>query len=124
MNGCLAGKRILLLEDEFLVAAMAEDMLVDLGATVVGPASRLADGLAYARTAALDAAVLDVNLNGEMSVPVAYVLADRRVPLVYASGYGRTGARLGPPGPVIDKPFTRETLCGALRQALAGAGAG
>ena len=87
----LAGKRILVVEDEAMVAAMVEDMLVDLGATVVGPAGSVAKGLDLARNAVLDGAVLDVNLRGERVDAVAALLRERRVPLVFASGYGESG---------------------------------
>jgi CheY-like chemotaxis protein len=113
----LAGKRILIVEDEALVAAMLQDMLIDLGATVVGPAFTIARSLELAREAHIDAAVLDVNVRGERIDPVAAVLRDRRIPVVFATGYNQ-----GPDGaseaPVIDKPYTRERLAEALRLAL------
>ena len=76
----LEGKRILVLEDEPLVAMLLEEMLIDLGCEVVGPASSLGEGERLAREAALDAAVLDVNLNGEMSDTVAAILRRRGIP--------------------------------------------
>ncbi len=119
----LVGKRILLLEDEFLVAEMASDMLQELGAKVVGPALRLADGLAMARSEALDAALLDVNIAGERSEPVAAALAERCIPFVFATGYGRQG--LATTGrPVLDKPYTRPQLERSLTMLLNGGGKG
>ncbi len=68
----VAGKRILVVEDEGLVSAMVEDMLTELGATVVGTAATIAKGLHLARTTAdIDAAVLDVNVRAERIDPVA-----------------------------------------------------
>lgn len=115
----IAGKRILLVEDEFLVAMMAEDMLAELGARPVGPAHRLEEGLALAREAELDGAVLDINLGGARSDAIAEVLAARGVPFVFATGYGRSAAPAGLEAEVIDKPYSLEKLSAALAEALA-----
>jgi CheY-like chemotaxis protein len=113
----LAGKRILLVEDEFLVAAMVEDSLIDLGAVVVGPAYRVRDGVRLAEQEEIDAAVLDVNLEGERSDAIADALAARNIPFVLATGYGDAEAgRRG--APVLDKPYTPEMLAAALLRAL------
>lgn len=84
----LAGKRILVVEDEFIVAAMIGDILEDEGAEVVGPAGSLGEGLALAERERLDAAVLDWNLGGQPGAPVARALRTRGVPFVIATGYG------------------------------------
>ncbi len=117
MSG-LAGKRILLAEDEFLIALTAEDALVALGAVVVGPAYSLAESLALAEGEALDGAVLDVNLNGENSRPVADVLAQQGVPFVLATGYDRADNPHG--APMIAKPYDEGRLDAALRRAFGG----
>ena len=70
----LAGKRILVVEDEAVIAAMIEDMLVELGATVIGPAATISNGLTLAGAGNIDAAVLDVNVRGERIEPVASLL--------------------------------------------------
>ncbi|MPY71404.1 MAG: response regulator [Alphaproteobacteria bacterium] len=111
-------KRILLVEDEFIVAAMAEDMLTDLGATVVGPAGTVACGLSLAETELLDAALLDVNMDGERIDPVAEALMARRVPIVFATGYGAAGVGGAEDAPVLDKPYTQEALVLALSRAM------
>lgn len=80
-NG-LSGRRILVVEDEVIVAWMLEDMPGQLGCAVVGPATRIDRPLAIIGTEDLDAAVLDVNLNGEKSYPVADTLAARGMPFV------------------------------------------
>lgn len=114
----LTGKRILVVEDEALIAAMVEDMLCELGAVVIGPAGTIAKGLALAGSEHLDAALLDVNVRGERIDPVADVLRGRGIPMLFATGYG-TRALIDAPGTsVIDKPFTQEKLASALAQVL------
>lgn len=111
--------RILLVEDEMLVAMNMEDMLLDLGHELAGLASRLEPALALAREAAVDAAILDVNLAGERSFPVAEALARRGIPFLFATGYGVQG--IEPPWrdrPVLQKPFRQSQLAAAL-EALA-----
>jgi CheY-like chemotaxis protein len=114
----LAGKRILLVEDEFIVAAMAEDMLSELGATVIGPANTIAKALDLAKRCAIDAAVLDVNMNGDRIDPVAEVLRARRIPMVFATGYGAGAFEPGHEASVLDKPYGQEQLADALARAL------
>ncbi len=87
MSG-LAGKRILVIEDEGIIAAMIEDMLTELGAVVVGPVGTLAKGVELAGRAAIDAAMLDVNIRSEKIDPVVETLRGRGVPFVLATGYG------------------------------------
>jgi len=84
----LDGKRILVVEDEALIAAMVEDMLMELGATVVGPASSIAQALVLVNSDDFDAAVLDVNIRSEQVDPIADILMARNVPIVFATGYG------------------------------------
>jgi CheY-like chemotaxis protein len=117
----LAGKRILLVEDEFIIAAMAEDMLTALGATVIGPANTIAMAVRLAQTDRIDAAVLDVNMDGERIDPVAEVLGARNVPVVFATGYGARALGGAPETPVLDKPYTQEELAAALARALGAA---
>jgi CheY-like chemotaxis protein len=112
----LAGKRILLVEDELLVSVMVVDMLTDLGAEVVGPAATVSKGVALAETAAIDAAVLDVNIRGERVDPVAEALSARGIPMVFATGYRDVG--LGHASSVIEKPYTKKALADALSHAL------
>lgn len=114
----LRGKRILVVEDEFLVALEAASMLAELGATVVGPAYRADEALHYATTEALDAAVLDINLGTCTSDKVADALRDRGVPLVFATGYGQL-ASVDPSAVVIDKPYSQGDVAAALDRALA-----
>jgi CheY-like chemotaxis protein len=81
-------KRVLVVEDEMTIALLIEDMLTDLGHEVVGLAMRLPQAMELAATAIVDLAILDVNLDGRMSFPVADLLSARGVPFVFATGYG------------------------------------
>lgn len=111
--------RILIVEDEMLVAMNIEDMLLDLGHEVAGIAGRLAPALALAGEAAIDLAILDVNLAGEPSFPVAAMLATRGIPFLFATGYGRAGiVETYRDRPVLQKPFRAEALAGAVEEAV------
>jgi DNA-binding response OmpR family regulator len=84
----LAGLRVLIVEDEMIIALEIESMLRALGCEVVGPVGTLKSALRLAHTEALDAAVLDVNLHGEKVFPVADELQARGIPFLFATGYG------------------------------------
>lgn len=114
----LSKTRVLIVEDEALVAAMLEDMLNELGATVVGPAATVSAGLILAQAGEIDAAVLDVNVRGNRIDPIVEVLRMRSVPLVFATGYGQLASDLAQSAPVLEKPYTKERLVAALRSAL------
>lgn len=89
-TGTLQGRRILVVEDDYLIAGELAESLIELGATVVGPAASVPEALALMdREAPLDAAVLDVNLGSEDVYPVADGLVQRGVPFVFATGYDR-----------------------------------
>lgn len=110
--------RILVVEDEMTIALLIEDMLMDLGHQVVDLAMRLPQALALAQNAEIDLAVLDVNLDGRLSFPVADALAARGVPFIFATGYGSAG--IEPPyrhHTVIKKPFVMKDLEGAIAAA-------
>jgi CheY-like chemotaxis protein len=82
-----AGKRILVAEDEFFVALVVEETLQSLGCTVLGPFSDLAEATEVATREQIDAAVLDINLHGEMVYPLAEYLDRHRIPFVFTTGY-------------------------------------
>ena len=108
--------RVLIVEDEMLVAMNIEDMLLDLGHEVAGLAGRLDAAIALASEAEFDLAMLDVNLAGEASFPVARILADRGIPFLFATGYGIKGvAEEYRSYPVLQKPFRAHDLDQALR---------
>ena len=112
----LAGRRILVVEDEVVVAMMVEDLLLDLGCEVVGPAARLDQGLRLAADEALDAAILDVNLNDRRSYPIAEELRRRGVPFLFATGYAAEEVRChDAEAPIIRKPYDGPMIEAALR---------
>jgi CheY-like chemotaxis protein len=111
----LKGLRVLLVEDEPIVAMLIEAYLEELGCIVVAVASRLNDALEHARTLDLDVGVLDVNLAGQLSYPVAELLRRRTVPFLFATGYGTAGASVDlDNAPVLTKPFRQEQLARVL----------
>jgi CheY-like chemotaxis protein len=110
--------RILVVEDEMLVAMNIEDMLLAMGHEVAGLASRLGPALQLAQEGEFDLAMLDVNLAGETSFPVADILRERGIPYLFATGYGIDGIEEGYRGaPVLQKPFRSRDLAGALEAA-------
>ncbi|CAA9416239.1 MAG: hypothetical protein AVDCRST_MAG15-1908 [uncultured Rubellimicrobium sp.] len=117
----LAGKRILVVEDEVIVAMLIEDILSDQGATIVGPAARVAKALELVAEGPLDGAVLDVNLAGEMTTPVAEELRRRGIPFAFATGYGAAGLPEGFAGqPLLQKPFQEHDLNRVMAEVIGG----
>ncbi|MFL6735206.1 MAG: response regulator [Sphingomicrobium sp.] len=115
----LQGKRILLVEDEAIIAFAMEDILADLGCEVIGPALRLEDAKVLAGSDRIDAAILDVNLNNLRSYPVAEVLERRGVPFLFATGYDNEGIEWsGRPAELLPKPYRREQVEAALTRLL------
>jgi CheY-like chemotaxis protein len=117
----LSGKRVLVVEDESLVAMLIEEFLEDLGCTVAAIAGRLDEAASLAETLPIDLAVLDVNLDGAPSYGIAETLGRRGIPFVLATGYGGTALPAALKSVrVLTKPFTREQLEVALAAALSG----
>jgi CheY-like chemotaxis protein len=120
MNSPFAGCRVLVVEDEMMVAWLLEDMLAELGCAVVGPAGSVNQALAMIDAGeAIDVAVLDVNLNGQTSYPIADALAARGVPFVFSTGYDKD--RLLDDYrtcPVLQKPFHWSELGETLAKLL------
>jgi len=116
----LVGRKVLIIEDESLLAMLLEDFLVRIGCEVAGAASRFNDAMEKARSLTFDVAILDVNLNGQKSYPIAEALAARDAPFIFATGYGLA---CPPPSlrgaPLLQKPFKECDLERALRQAVA-----
>ena len=110
----LGGKRVLIVEDEPIVAMCLEDMLIDLGCEVVGPASRVQEGLTLAETEGLDAAILDVNLGADYSYAIADALSERGVPFAFATGYDRVDYSRGGESTLIQKPYKAERVGSVL----------
>jgi DNA-binding NtrC family response regulator len=84
----LAGKRVLIVEDDMIMALVVEDFLLECGCITVGPCANVAKALQAVGSEVFDLAVLDVNLAGETVYPVAHALAERRIPFLLTSGYG------------------------------------
>jgi PAS domain S-box-containing protein len=105
-------KRVLLVEDESLIAMMMEQTLRELDFDVVGPFGTVKDALAAVEHAAVDAGILDINLGGEMAYPIARILQARKVPFVFMTGYGAEtiAAAPFPDVRIFQKPLERETL--------------
>jgi CheY-like chemotaxis protein len=112
-------RRVLLVEDEPLVAMMMEEALGKLGYTVAGPFARLGDALAAAGRDRFHAAVLDVNLGGELVFPLAERLSEQGTPFVFVTGYGpeRIDVKFAHV-PVLHKPVQLEALEGAFAGGL------
>lgn len=107
-----SGQRVLLVEDEAMVAMATEDMLTDMGATVVGPATTLEAGLELANNHHIDVAILDVNLNGRMSFPIADRLRDRGVPFMFVTGYDKPD--YAEDVPLLNKPINEQRFFSLL----------
>jgi CheY-like chemotaxis protein len=121
MAAALEGIRVLVVEDEFLVATLIEDMLTSAGCVVSGPIPRLAEALDAVHGGTFDAAVLDVNLGGGDRVyPVADALSRRNVPFVFVTGYG-TGVLPNKYAerPRLGKPFKMADLLDTLSSIVA-----
>ena len=120
MKNRFSGRRVLLVEDEPIVAWLLKDMLVDLGCSVVGPAADVNQALAMIDAESIDVAVLDVNLRGQMSYPIADVLVARGVPFVFSTGYDKDRLLDGyRTFPALQKPFHRSDLGDTLAKLLA-----
>lgn len=118
----LAGKRVLVVEDEAVVAMLIEDLLENCGCTVIGPCGSLEAALAVAATDPFDLAVLDVNLRGKKVYPVAELLAERHIPFLFLSSYGDEAIPAGRPDwKAFPKPFRPDDLIAVLQATLAAA---
>jgi DNA-binding response OmpR family regulator len=109
------GRHILVVEDEMSIVVLIEDTLLELGADVVGPTARLDAALQLAREAAIDAAILDINIRGGNSYGVADILAERGIPFVLCSGYGDWALEeRHRDRPRLTKPYTMTELSGRV----------
>jgi CheY-like chemotaxis protein len=120
MSNQLAGKRILIVEDEYFVAADLRRLLEHEGAIVVGPVGGLEAGLALAESEQLDAAVLDVNLEGVVSYAIVDRLRERAVPYAFLTGYdGWAIPPLYRDAPRVTKPFLNYSMLAVVEQLFA-----
>lgn len=114
-HAVLRGKRLLIVEDEPLIALELEEMVAELGATLAGSVAQIAEALALIEAGSVDAAVLDVNLGRQKVDPVAAALAARGSPFVFTTGYGRVGVPSAyNDHAVVEKPFSRTDVADAL----------
>jgi CheY-like chemotaxis protein len=119
MDNLLAGRRVLVVEDEMLLLIGAEDMLAALGCEAVDGASTVDAAIALIEAQRFDAALLDVNLGGSSSDRVADKLVERDVPFAFATGYSeRDGRHKHHDRPVLKKPFRQEELVRVLTSIL------
>ena len=115
----LSGTRVLIVEDEAIIAMTAEDMLEELGCTLAGTAATLPEALEAAGRGGFDLALLDINLNGAESAPVADLLQTKRIPFVFTTGYGSAGRGAGhQDAPLVTKPYRAAELARAIERAL------
>jgi CheY-like chemotaxis protein len=111
----LAGLRVFIVEDEFQILLLLEDMLADLGCHVVGTASTVTSALDKAQSCEADAAILDVNLAGQRVYPVAECLRRRGTPIIFSTGYGPAGIEPDWRSyTVLQKPYLPRQLAVAL----------
>ncbi len=111
--------RVLLVEDEVLITLLLQDMLLDLECETADAPASLEDALSAARNGAFDLALIDLNLHGKLTYPVADLLKARRIPFIFVTGYG--AAALEPAyadAPVLEKPFRREDLEAMIARVL------
>jgi CheY-like chemotaxis protein len=109
----------LVVEDEALIRMMLVDMIEELGHVVVAEAGSLEDAVRVASDAAFDIAILDINLGGSKSMPVAEVLVKRALPFIFASGYGEDGLPEDfKDRPMLRKPFQLDALDRAVQTVL------
>jgi len=120
MSKPLSGRNILLVEDEMMLLMLIESMLGELGSQSVSAAATVRQALELINGQVFDAAMLDVNLNGETSFPVADALAARGIPFLFSTGYGIDGlTERFRDRPVLKKPFQYEELSGMFERLFA-----
>jgi DNA-binding NtrC family response regulator len=118
--GILEGRRILLVEDQFIIALELERVLTRAGCVVIGPVARLKKAIELARLEELDFAILDVNLFGEKVFPVADILQTRAIPFLLTTGYGEAAVPAGRQGwRVVSKPYDSDKVRDLIAAELA-----
>jgi CheY-like chemotaxis protein len=118
-TGCLAGRHILVVEDDELLAAILVENLAEFGCIAIGPVASLAAATALVRQERVDAAILDINLRGESVYPFTRELASRRVPFILTTGYEPDSiAWQYGQSSVLQKPFTLTDLGQSLSKAM------
>lgn len=114
------GLKVLVVEDEGIIALLLEDMLNELGHDMVASAANIDDARAEAANQKIDLAILDVNLGRQSSYPLASDLSAKGIPFILATGYGRNAlAEEWQGGVVLQKPFEVQALSAAIAESLA-----
>ena len=111
--------RVLIVEDEAMISMLIEDMVLELGHEVVGPAARLDHALTLALQAEIDVGLLDINVDGSVVFPVADVLRFREIPFVFVTGYDfKALPERFRGGPMLSKPFSQQQFADMLNSVL------
>lgn len=119
MDKLLSSRRVLVVEDEILILMMIEDMLTDLGCESIAVASKVDQAITLVEGQVFDAAMLDINLNGIPSYPIADALTARRVPYFFSTGNGIKDMKEGyRDQDVLKKPFTFDQLSNMFSRSL------
>jgi CheY-like chemotaxis protein len=114
-----APPKLLVVEDEYLIRMLLEDMLADLGYSVVAAVGTIAEASEFAKHGEFNAAILDVNLDGQEIFPVADILTKRGLPFVFVTGYGEGSLPvIYRDRPALQKPFQAERLQATLEEML------
>lgn len=120
MTGLLTGRRILVVEDEMLVLMNIEMALEDLGCSAITAAGNVEGALSLIAQQTFDAAIVDVNLGGDKSYPVADKLTERGIPFAFSTGYSDHSAGSDfSDRPVLKKPYLRADLVAVFEQLIA-----
>ena len=118
-DGPMPNARLLIVEDEYLIRLLLEDMLVELGCDIAAVASNLDEGKTAAQATEIDLAILDVNIDGQQIFPVADILRSRKVPFIFITGYGARGLPENyRETPTLQKPFQMQDLKTTLARVL------
>lgn len=118
MKQALSGRRIFVVEDEFLISLLLETALEDEHCSIIGPFDRVPAALEAARREKVDLALLDVNVGGEKVYPVAEFFAEKGIPFLLLSGFGEQPETDDPRWEVFSKPFKIGTLLGKMNELL------
>jgi CheY-like chemotaxis protein len=115
----LSNRKVLIVEDEMMIAMLIEDMLEEFGCELVGPANSVPHALQLIGNESIEVAVLDLNLDGQDTYAIADALQQKNVPFIFATGYGSRGLRQEyADRRVLQKPFQQKELEMALAEAL------
>ncbi len=109
---------MLLIEDDWFISSNVSEELAEYGYDVVGPASSVAQAASFAGIAALDAALVDLNLRGEFPHDAIFLLTQRRIPFVFMTAHTVLPEGVDCAAPFLEKPFTRAELFAALEKIL------